>query len=131
MSNWIGGFDHKGSPTLTISVSVPPAGFTEIGAVLNTGFTRFLLLPLVHVDSFLSPLEALKQMTLADGTSVLRLQALVTIKVEGQAIEGIAIIEPDGAEAILGMKFLRGANRSLFVSIANEEVLLIDEVLPQ
>ncbi len=131
MANWIGRFDHKGTPALKISVALPPAGFSEMEAIIDTGFTGFLLLPLRNVSKLLSPHEELKILTLADGTKLLRLQAPGTVVVDGQTIRGIVIIEPDGNEAILGMKFLRGANRSLFVCPARNEVLLIDVELPQ
>ena len=128
MTNWIGAFDSTGTPTLMIRVSVPPFGFSEIEAIIDTGFTGFLLLPFSNAGDLQGEFEDVKFVTLGDGTRVIRLQHPVTVTIEGEEVRGIAIIEPDGKEAILGMKFLRGANRGLHVFPGKGEVLLIEDV---
>ena len=128
MSNWSGGFDRRGSPTLKIGVSVSLSRLTECEAIIDTGFTGFLLLPLSKLNSFDSVMEEFQLLTLADGTKLIRLRTPATIVVEGENISGIAVIEPDGNDAIIGMKFLRFARRSLHVSTVRNEVLLIEDV---
>jgi predicted aspartyl protease len=128
MSNWNGGFDRRGSPTLKIGVSVAPSALTECEALIDTGFTGFLLLPISKLDSFDNLSEDFQLLTLADGTKLIRLRTPATIVVEGENISGIAVIEPDGNEVIIGMKFLRIAKRSLHVIPGRNEVLLIEDV---
>jgi len=96
MSNWNGGCDRRGSPTLKIQVSVAPSALTECEALIDTGFTGFLLLPVSKLDSFDNPPEEFQLLTLADGSKLIRLRTLATIVVEEESISGMPLLSRTG-----------------------------------
>src|ERR1035437_3191099 len=111
MTGWYGYFDEHGAPRLNISISIPGAGPTESDAILDTGFTGFLLVPISLLSALPASFEDIKTLRLADGTKVMRLQVMASVIVNGQTIDGIAFVEPEGREVLLGMKFLQSAGR--------------------
>lgn len=122
---WRGYFNKQKCPALRITVS-GSREISECEAVLDTGFTGFLSVPLRQAE--LAGLEphATTLMRYADGATLSKHVARGTVKIGQEAKTGLIIIEPESDELLLGMGFLRLFNRALIVS--RLAVALVDEV---
>lgn len=124
MSNWTGFFSKSGSPALKIKVSGPFKEGKEYGeAVLDTGFTGFLSIPMMEAVALGLVLHGTTAVSLADGTTSFRFTAQGMVKVEEETQIGVAILEPSSSEILLGMAFLRQFNRILYLD--QNAVLLV------
>ena len=125
MPTWTGSFAKSGSPALKIAVSGPITPGRDYEAILDTGFTGFLSMPLVQAIAVGLVLYGTTVVSLADGSTAYRLTAQGMVKVGGEKEVGVVILEPDSNELLLGMGFLRLFKKALFVS--EVYVGLVDE----
>ena len=125
----IGSFDKIGNPIVTISVrGVFTGGKKEFEAVIDTGFTGFLQMPLIEAFPLGLVLAGTTSVTLADGSASPRLMALGIVAM-GTVEESVLILLDVGSDAILvGMSLLRRFKKKLVVS--STDVLLEDEPPP-
>ncbi len=130
MADWIGCFDDNGSPRLTIVASVQGAEDVPCKALLDTGFTGFLSIPINLLRGLPIIIEDIKTLRLADGSRILRLQSRAKIVVENESIEGIAYLEPEGQEVLLGTMFLELSKRALLLSQLHRRVIIFEEARP-
>ena len=98
----------------------------EFSGILDTGFSGFLQIPLVNAFSLGLPLEGAISVTLADGSSLSMLTALVQTTLEGVTQVGTVLLSSGSDDILIGMDFLRSFNQALVVS-KNLGVLLIDD----
>jgi predicted aspartyl protease len=121
-----GAFDGIGNPTVSIQVagvySSPPETFN---AIIDTGFTGFLSMPIIRAFPLGLPLRGSTDVTLADGKTQSRLMADALVTVGGQSHTGLVILEPAATDVLLGMDFLRTFSLALLVSAIG--VALVDE----
>lgn len=98
----------------------------EFDALIDTGFTGFLMLPLTAAIPLGLTLISTTTYTLADGSSSLVLVALGTVEYEGQKVMGPISLEANVncKDTLLGMDFIRQANQLLLLSSTG--ALLID-----
>ena len=129
MSALIGSFDKIGNPIVTISVcGVFTGGKKEFEAVIDTGFTGFLQMPLFEAFPLGLVLAGTTSVTLADGSASPRLMAFGRVAI-GTTEETALILLDVGSDAILiGMSLLRKFKKKLVVS--STDVLLEDEPPP-
>jgi clan AA aspartic protease len=127
MPDWIGSFDSQGTPVLKIRIAIPPTAEAEFEAIIDTGFTGFLSVPVWALPIMKSQVDGIQWATLADGATLIRLTVKATVSIDDVNITEEAIIERDGNEVLIGMEFLRLAGRSLLISSARNEVLLIED----
>lgn len=129
MSALIGSFDKIGNPIVTISVrGVFTGGRKEFEAIIDTGFTGFLQMPLVEAFPLGLVLSGTTSVTLADGSASPRLMALGRVAI-GTVEETALILLDVGSDSILiGMSLLRKFKKKLVVS--SIDVLLEDEPPP-
>ena len=128
MPRWTGYFNELGSPAIKISVyGVAPAFQQEIEAVVDTGFTGFLSVPLVQAFPLGVVLVGTTPVAFADGSTSYRLTAWGTAAVGGQQESGIIMLEPDSNEVLLGMEFIKAFQKTLLVSPGNRLVALFDD----
>lgn len=125
MPIWTGYFANSGSPAVKIRVSGPITKGKEFEAILDTGFTGFLSMPLVQAIAVGLILHGTTTISLADGSTSYRLTARGMVNIEGESNVGVVILEPSSNELLLGMAFLRQFKRALFVSEFG--VMLTDE----
>ena len=139
----IGYLDGNGHPKLTIRVSgTHPTAYADMEAMIDTGFTGFLMLPLVQALPLGLPLYGTANYTLANGQTVTNFVAegTVTILPPSQVPTGEELPVPStftetvrgavvlgGDDALLGMEFIRGLDKLLIVG---KIVALINQTIP-
>ncbi len=121
----VGFFTKNGSPAIRIRISGPVGDRLEFEAVIDTGFTGFLSIPMVKAFPLGLPLFGTTAITFADGSSQTRLTGAARITVGSDSNVGTAILEWSSNEILIGMAFLRLFKKALFVS--KDFVVLVDE----
>lgn len=120
-----GFFSNNGSPALKVTIKGPFTDGIEYDAIIDTGFTGFLSMPLIEAIRLGLVLHGTTAVSFADGKQEYRLTAHGMVKI-GKATEvGVTILEPAATEILLGMGFLRLFKKAFFVSSTG--VLLADE----
>lgn len=122
---WTGSFGKSGSPVLKVTVAGPLNPGQEFEAVLDTGFTGFLSMPLLQALPLGLVLYGTTTIVLADGSQGYRLTAKGQVTVGGESRIGVVILEPNSNEPLLGMAFLRQFVMVLYLSTAH--VILVKE----
>lgn len=122
---WIGFFDKSGSPALKIKICGPFGDGVEFDAILDTGFTGFISMPLIRALPLGLMLYGTTSVELADGSKATKLTAKGAAVVEGEREIGVVILEPSSNDVLLGMAFLRLFKRAVFCT--QNTVLLVDE----
>lgn len=125
MTIWLGSFNKAGCPTLKISVSGPFTDSLPFDAILDTGFTGFLSMPLIQAIRLGLVLHGTTRVVLADNSEAYKLTARGQVTVQGISKIGVVILEPQGGDLLLGVAFLRQFGRTLLVSQSG--VALADE----
>jgi len=100
----------------------------DFDAIIDTGFTGFLSIPLVEAIRLGLVLHGTTSLTLADGSTSYRLTARAKITIQGEEKIGVAVIEWSSTEVLLGMAFLRQFSKLLYVS--QGIVIIEDEPAP-
>ncbi len=119
-------FDNSGSPTIDIEVF----GWNEelrhtVTAVVDTGFTGFLLLPMLDALVIGPILDSVFDITLADGSLQTKLACLGGIHFAGQSQPGLILVEDQGNEALVGMEFLKTFHLLLTLNSAAGKLSLV------
>ncbi|WP_263379702.1 pepsin/retropepsin-like aspartic protease family protein [Granulicella paludicola] len=122
---WTGFFDKSGSPALKIQISGPFAKAVEFDAILDTGFTGFICMPLLRALPLGLMLYGTTSVELADGSTSMKLTAKGMATVGEEKKVGVVILEPTANDILIGMAFLRTFQKALFVT--QNLVFLVDE----
>jgi predicted aspartyl protease len=134
----IGYLDGNGHPKLTIRVSgTHPTAFTDVEAMIDTGFTGFLMLPLAQALPLGLPLYGTANYTLANGQVVTNFVADGTVTILPPSQPSVqpppggtftetthGAIVLGGDDALLGMEFIRSLDKLLIVG---KIVALLDQ----
>lgn len=75
--------------------------------MVDTGFTSFLLLPILSAFPIGLVLHSTMPITLADGSTQVKLTCLGCIHCDGQDQIGVVIIEWQNTDVLVGMEFLK------------------------
>jgi predicted aspartyl protease len=127
MPTWIGLLDKSGSPVLKISIfGFSPDISREFNAIIDTGFTGFLSMPLVEALPLGLILSGTTSTILADGSSSFKLTALGTAVVDSEKRIGTILLNLGSGpcDVLIGMEFLASFAKTLFVH--HQAVVLID-----
>lgn len=87
-----GSFDDNGSPTIEIEVSGPVHSPRKMTAMVDTGFSGFLLLPILEAFPVGLILSGTTSIELADGSKQNKLTCLGQINFDGKSAVGLIII---------------------------------------
>jgi predicted aspartyl protease len=126
MAHWTGSLDNSGSPKISIRVhGFDAAHFKDFEAIIDTGFTGFLSMPIVDAFPLGLILGGTTATILADGSTSPKLMALGTATVLGERQVGTILLNLGSgpSSVLLGMEFLKAFKKTLFVH-GNEVVLL-------
>jgi clan AA aspartic protease len=119
--------NNAGHPFIKVKVfGIAEQLAQEFDALIDTGFTGFLMLPLTAALPLGLTLISTTAYTLADGSSSLTLVALGTVELEGQKVFGPISLESNVncKDVLLGMEFIRQANQLLILS--SQGAVLVD-----
>lgn len=109
MTSGVGHFDSLGNPCLKFhlcGVAHDPPGL-EFDAIIDTGFSGFIQLPMQHAFSLKLPLEGTSSYVLADGSGGTSLTAIGHTTFGGNLVLGIVNLTPGSQDVLVGMDFLR------------------------
>jgi predicted aspartyl protease len=122
-----GYLDKAGHPHIKIKVWGLSADFCrEFEAMIDTGFSGYLMLPLVQALPLALTLFGTTTYTLADGSQSPKLLAHGSIDHEGEVSSGLIVLEANASSGpLLGMEFLRQSSKVLIVG--RRGVFLVDE----
>jgi hypothetical protein len=148
MSLQVGYVDNDGHPRITIHIrGTHPTEVLEVDALVDTGFTGFLMLPVMQALPLGLALYGTGDYNLADGSPISCFLAQGTIEVrppsqppsfvppaqplpppagltvmQPETIEGVVVL--GGDDPLVGMEFIRGLKKWLLVGSA---VILVDD----
>ena len=127
-----GYFNSGGHPALKVGVyGVHPDLKQEFEVMIDTGFTGFLLMPIMSAFPLGLMLVGTGNYTLADNSSSPKLLALGSVVVaDEEPLTGVIVLEPNECTVLLGMDFLSRAKRCLSVSV-NGVALTDEDVVAQ
>jgi predicted aspartyl protease len=97
----------------------------EFDAILDTGFTGFICMPLLKALPLGLVLYGTTSVELADGSQSMKLTAKGTATCYGDSKVGVIILEPSANDILIGMDFLRIFQKALFVT--QRTILLVNE----
>ncbi len=125
---WTGSFSKSGSPILKIKIGGPlPGSEQEFEAIIDTGFTGFVSMPIVQAFPLGLLLTGTTSVTLADGKSAYNLTAAGIVTVAGESQTGIVLLQSSACDILLGMDFLRKFGRGVFIHQQAKIVALYHE----
>lgn len=126
MTTTIGSLDNSGRPIIQITVAGAfPTSAQKFVAMVDTGFTGFLSMPIMSALPLGLPLCGTTSVEFGDGNSSARFTAFCSINLEGEIEAGIAILEPSTTQIIVGMEFLGRFKKS--VAMHRGVLILLDE----
>jgi predicted aspartyl protease len=130
MANQTGYLDSAGHPCVKIRVWGSSATLgQEFEAMIDTGFSGYLMLPLIRSLPLGLTLVGTTQYLLADGSVSPKLLAHGSVDLGGEVTNGLIALEANGAVLpLLGMEFLRRSKKMLLVG--RNGVMLADEPNP-
>jgi predicted aspartyl protease len=125
-----GSYNASGNPTIAIEVSGPLGNLFPFAAMVDTGFSGFLLLPILNAFPIGLLLQGTMPITLADGSTQTKLTCLGSIHFDAAEEIGIIIIEWQNTDVLVGMEFLRRFKKQLRVDPTNGLVEIVDAPAP-
>jgi predicted aspartyl protease len=127
MSAQTGFINSSGRPAINISIfgAFPDLTF-ELEAVIDTGFTGFISMPIVQAFPIGLPLIGTTSVVLADGNTHEKYIATCSAKLGDIWQAGIVILEPSSNDILVGMEFIQRFEKSLFLYADRQAVVLID-----
>ena len=121
----IGYLDKNGHPNVKIRVWGIDSRFKqEFEAMIDTGFTGFLKLPITMALPLGLTLMGTGDSTLADGSKSPMLLTLGTVELDGQETNGVVALD-SGGTPLLGMAFLRQCQHTLMAVILVARIILL------
>jgi predicted aspartyl protease len=127
MPTRIGFLDSAGQPKIRIKVYGLSEQFArEFDAMIDTGFSGFLMMPLTDALPLALTLYGTSSYTLADGTTSPKLLAFGRVKLEDEEMSGVIVLEGNPRSGpLLEMDFIRRYHKMLLVYKSG--VVLFDE----
>ena len=104
-----GSLDKIGNPCLKVRIAgVSSKAASEFDAIIDTGFSGFISMPLVQAFPLGLPLHGTTTVTFADGQNQVKLLAGAKVSVGTKTKEefGLIILEETSTDILVGMDFL-------------------------
>lgn len=125
MKIWNGHFDKKHNPCIRIQVAGDTGRSIEIEAVIDTGFSGFLLVPVYLALPLGLAYVATSKVNLADGSDRPMLLGMAEVTFQETKKMGLVHLPGPSTDALVGLDFLRQFGLALYVS--SSLVGLVDE----
>ena len=125
---WQGKFDPYGNPTLSFRISADAnTQGVEVSAIIDTGFTGFVLLPIQYALSLGLTPKSTTRLKLADDSVCIGILADAYVSLDkDNGRFGVITLERNSKEILIGMDFLR--QFGLALAVFGTSITLIDEV---
>jgi len=123
-----GSLDSSHCPTIAIAVSASDRPSEFFDALIDTGFTGFVQLPVRRARELGLTPRAASEIQYADGRidTILLSWARVALGIDAQ--EGFVHLQRGSNEVIVGVEFLRAFRKTFILSITPGLVLLVDSL---
>ena len=124
----IGSLDSSGTPVVKIRIKGAfPKSEQEFTAVVDTGFTGFVSMPMVKAFPLGLILFGSTTIVLADGATQPRYTALGRASLDGATWKaGLVVLENEDVDILIGMEFIRTFDKILLVAPVAGTVSLMD-----
>jgi predicted aspartyl protease len=123
----IGFTGPDGSPIIRISIGGVRSFRHDFDAILDTGFTGFVSMPIVDAFPLGLILHNIDDVVYADGHGQERFLASGTVRLGQESREGFIHLEPSSNEVLVGIEFLREFRFSLLLDPFTNVVQLLEE----
>jgi len=120
----LGTFDEYGNATVSIRVA-GDSGSKNYPAIIDTGFSGFVALPLVEMIELGLSTQGAANVTLGDGSIISNLVSTGTVTLGTQVESGTILLDETSTDVLVGMAFLREFKMALILT--NNAVVLYDE----
>ena len=120
----LGKFDNDGNATITIRVD-GNSGFKDYAAIIDTGFSGFVALPMLDMVELGLKTEGAANVTLGDGSTTVNLISSGLVTLGSQAEIGTIILDEKSTDVLVGMALLREFKLALILT--NNAIVLYDE----
>ena len=97
--------------------------------MVDTGFSGFLLMPILEAFPVGLILRGTMDVVLADGSTQTKLTCLGEVTFDGDSQIGLIVIESRNAQILVGMEFLRKFSKKLVIDPKNESVEIADSFI--
>ena len=133
-----GSFNSSGSPVIKIAVyGVFEQSKQEFEAIVDTGFSGFLSMPIVQAFPLGLVLTGTTTTILADGSQSFKLTALGKVVLGDKTEIGLILLNTGSSDILIGMEFLKIFQITLmissegFVLLENEELKKVVRAEPE
>lgn len=117
---------QSGCPIVEIEVSGPFAQPQKFTAMVDTGFSGFLSLPILKAFPLGLLLQGTMGITLADGSTHPRLTARGLVKFDAKSVIGLVVLEWQNTDVLLGMDFLKKFGKRITIDAVGGTVEILD-----
>jgi predicted aspartyl protease len=118
----------SGCPIIEIEVSGPFGKPQKFSAMMDTGFSGFLSLPILKAFPLGLILQGTMGITLADGSTHARLTARGAVTFDTKMEVGLILLEWQNTDILIGMDFLVKFGKQLTVCAVNKRVEIVDSI---
>ena len=125
MSVWNGRFDSKGNPCISLSVSGDSGSPLVLEAIIDTGFSGFLMMPVFQALPLGMPPVGTTIASLADGAKIPTMMVYGKVEFAGRSAMGPVILPNDNVLVLVGLGFLRRFELAMVIS--SQQIALLDE----
>jgi predicted aspartyl protease len=122
-----GYLDKSGAPAIKITIAGPLVAGQEFEAIIDTGFSGFVSMPILRGFPLGLILKGTTKVTFADGSTATKLTALGTVTAQGTWKAGVILLEEGSTDILIGMEFLKVFGVSLLVHPPGPLVGLIED----
>ena len=129
LTSAIGYTRPDGTPVFRITIQGVLSARHDFEAVLDTGFTGFVSMPLMDAFPLGLVLSGTESVLFANGAEENRLTAYGTVTVGPKSHKGAILLEPDSGEVLIGIQMLRNFNLSFLIDPVSNVVKLFDETM--
>ena len=132
MASQTGSLDKAGSPRIKVHIKgVFSTPATEVEALIDTGFTGFISMPMVQAFPLGLPLVGTSSFVLADNSTATNLLAFGLAWMGTETPQGgLIVLQYRAGDVLLGMDFLRIMKKALAVAPLGGTVSLVDDAPP-